>query len=145
VNAAGQLTDLEHQTVTDFHTKMRALPGYASVKSMADLKPGRSPVRLSADAQFIIRGRVPLDPNSRYELRQLKSSRNHRELEMIRAHGTLMGGSASTLDKDAVPIRVDAYGSDSYRITPEHPLAPGEYALGLRGMVTDLYCFGVDR
>jgi len=34
---------------------------------------------------------------------------------------------------------------NSYRIVPEHPLAPGEYALAFRGMVTEIYCFGVDQ
>jgi hypothetical protein len=145
VNPVGELIPLDQETLTDFHTKTRALPGYASVKTMAELKPGHSSVRLNANLQFIVRGRASLDPNSRYELRQLKTDKSERESEMGRAHGTLMGGSASTLDKNAIPIRVEEYGSDSYRITPERPVAPGEYGLGLRGVVAELYCFGVDR
>ena len=58
----------------------------------------------------------------------------------------MLGGSAtSKLSDGALPIRFEEYGGTSYRITPEQPFAPGEYALLLRGVVNDLYCFGVDR
>ena len=43
-----------------------------------------------------------------------------------------------------MPIRFEEYGSNSYRIVPERTLTPGEYALAMHGVVTELYCFGVD-
>lgn len=44
-----------------------------------------------------------------------------------------MGGSGtSTLDSGTIPLHFEDYGTDSYRVTPEHPLQPGEYAIGLR-------------
>lgn len=65
---------------------------------------------------------------------------------ITQGHGTVFGGSAtSKLDDGALPIRFEEYGQNSYRITLEQPLVRGEYALLLRGAVTDLYCFGVDR
>src|SRR4029077_15966610 len=64
MDANGKLIELERQTVT-FHAKMKVLPGYASVKTTAQFKPGRSPVRVTATEQFIVRGRAPIDPLSR--------------------------------------------------------------------------------
>jgi hypothetical protein len=158
VDANGNLIGLEHQTVT-FHSRVRALPGYAWVKLIAEFKPGQSPVRLAANAQFVIRGR-PIDAASRFELRPLKVSKDHRELVMNQAHGSIFGTSATSYpDEGAVAIQFEEYGANSYRITPNQPLAAGEYALalagergpvhvvpgGVRGLVSQLYCFGVDR
>lgn len=145
VDANGKLIDLERQTVT-FKTKMKVLPGYASVKMTTQFKPGLSSVRLPATAQFIVRGRTVIDPVSRFELRALKGSKDHREFVMTQGHGSILGGSAtSNPSEGAVPIRFEEYGTSSYRITPAQPLEPGEYALAVRGLVTELYCFGVDR
>jgi hypothetical protein len=145
VDANGTLVELERETVT-FHSKVRVLPGYASVKMTTEFKPGRSPVRLAATAQFIVRGRAPIDPLSRFELRALKGSKDHREFVMTQAHGSILGGSAtSNPEEGAVAIRFEEYGANSYRITTDKPLAPGEYALAMRGFVSELYCFGVDR
>src|ERR1051326_6540577 len=120
VDSAGKLTELERQSVTTFHTKTKALPGYATVKMLAEFKPGRSPVRLTADAKFVVKGRAPIDPASRFELRLLKASKDHREFLMTQGHGTLLGGSAtSKLDEGALPVRFEDYGADSYRITPD--------------------------
>jgi hypothetical protein len=144
-DSAGKLTELEHQNVTNFHTKTRALPGYATVKMLAEFKPGHSSVRLPANARFVVKGRASIDPASRFELRLLKASKTHREILMTQAHGTLLGGSAtSKLDEGAVSVHFEEYGADSYRITPVQPLAPGEYAFGTPGYVTQLFCFGVD-
>ena len=71
---------------------------------------------------------------------------DHREFVMTQAHGSILGGSAtSNPEEGAVAIRFEEYGANSYRITPDKPLAPGEYALAARGLVSELYCFGVDR
>jgi hypothetical protein len=146
LGAKGELTELDHQQVTTIHAKTKPLPGYATVKVLAEFKPAHASVRLSGGAQFIVKGRSPLDPSSRYELRLLKVSKDRREILMTQAHGTIIGGTATTnLDEGALSIRFENYGADSYRIIPEQILPPGEYALGLRGLVTELYCFGVDR
>jgi hypothetical protein len=145
VDANGKLVDLERQTVT-FHTKTKVLPGYATVKMTTQFKPGYSSVRLPTTAQFVVRGRAPIDPVSRFELRALKGSKDHREFVMTQGHGSIFGGSAtSNPSEGAVPIRFEEYGTSSYRITPDRPLEPGEYALALRGFASELYCFGVDR
>jgi hypothetical protein len=146
VGTNGELTELDHQTVTTFHSKSKVLPGYATVKVLAEIKPGHALLRLPGNAQFVIRGRSLVDPLSLYELRALKVSKDHREILMTQGHGTIVGGTAtSKLDEGEVPIRFDEYGASSYRITPLQPLPRGEYALALRGSVTELYCFGVDR
>lgn len=145
VDSSGKLIDLERDTVT-FHAKSKVLPGYASVKMEAEFKPAHASVRLSATAQFIVRGRSEINPESVYELRILKSSKDRRDFVMTQSHGTVFGGGAtSNLDEGAVPIKFAEYGANSYRITPEQPLALGEYALTMRGFVTEIYCFGVDR
>ena len=145
LDATGRILPLERETAT-FHARTKALPGYASVKVLAQLKPGRSAVRVEGNAaQFFVRGRAPVDPSTRYELRALKRSKDHREFVMNRGHGTLVGGAAaSSLDEGTIPIRIQEYGESSYRITPAQALAAGEYALALRGVVAELYCFGVD-
>jgi hypothetical protein len=146
VDQAGKLIDLEHQTVTNFHAKTKALPGYASVKMLAEFKPSHSSVRIPATAQFVIRGRSQVDPSSIYELRLLKSAKDHREILISTGKGTLVGArSTSNVDDDAIPIRFEEYGEASYRITPQQPLRAGEYALSIRGAITELYCFGVDK
>lgn len=145
VDSNGKLIELERNTVA-FHAKTKVLPGYASVKMVAEFKPGKAPVRMSSSAQFIVRGRSPLDPMSRFQLRVLKSSKDRREILITQGHGSVFGGGAtSSMNEGAIPIRFEEYGGNSYRITPEHPLPAGEYALALRGMVSELYCFGVDQ
>jgi hypothetical protein len=142
---SGTLIQLERETVT-FHSKVTALPGYASVKMITEFKPGHSPVRMAATVQFIVRGRTSIDPLSRFELRVLKVSKDHREFVMTQGHGSVFGGSAtSNPEEGAVSIRFEEYGANSYRITPDKPLPPGEYALSVKGLVSELYCFGVDQ
>jgi len=144
LDATSKLIELERKTVT-FRSKMKILPGYASVKMTSEFKPGQSPVRLSSAVQFVVRGRLPIDPQSRFELRVLKASKTRRELAMTTAHGSVFGGSAtSNPEEGAIPIRFEEYDSSSYRITPERPLVRGEYALTGRGFVSELYCFGID-
>lgn len=138
----GNLIDLEYKTVA-LHPRSWAVPGYASVKMVADLKPSQSPIRLPASSQFVVRGLVNVNPATVYELRQLKDSKNHREFVMSQAHGSIVGGAVNP-EEGAIPIRFEEYGSSSFRIIPEQPLAPGEYALMVRGRYSQLFCFGVD-
>jgi len=145
VGADGRLIELERVAVT-FHAKTRALPGYATVKMTTQFKPGVSSVRLPSAVQFVVRGRAGgINPVSRFELRLLQHSKAHREFVMMRGHGSIIGGAAtSNLDEGAVPLRFEEHGAASYRITPTKALSPGEYALAVRGMASELYCFGVD-
>jgi hypothetical protein len=138
----GNLMDLEYRNVV-LHPKSWAVPGYASFKTVADFKPGLSPIRLPATAQFVVRGRVDVDPARVYELRQLKGSKSHRELVLSQAHGSIVGVEANP-EEGAIPIQFAEYGNSSFRIVPMQPLEPGEYALMLRGRYSQLYCFGVD-
>jgi hypothetical protein len=140
----GDLIELE-RAIVEFHSKVRALPGYASVRMTAEFKPGRSPVRLPRDVQFVVRGRAPIDPVTRYELLLLKASKSHREFVMTTAHGSVFGARSTTKDEAEVTIHFDEYGAESYRIVPDQPLAPGEYALAVRGLATEAFCFGVDK
>jgi hypothetical protein len=145
VDSTGKLIDLERDTIT-FRAKSKVLPGYASVKMESEFKPAHASVRLPATAQFIVRGRSQINPASVYELRVLKTSKDRRDFVLTQTHGSVFGAtSTSDLDEGAVPIKFQEYGTNSYRIVPEGRLAPGEYALTLRGMVTEIYCFGVDQ
>lgn len=144
VASDGGLIELERISVT-FHSKVHAFIGYASVKMSAEFKPGQSLMRLPANVQFVVRGRSELDPASRFELRKLKASKSHREIVMVRSSaGVFNGDSTSDMHEGSIPLQFEEYGTNSYRITVAGPLEPGEYALALRGMVTELYCFGVD-
>jgi hypothetical protein len=100
---------------------------------------------LAGNAQFTIKGRLGVDPATIYELRVLKVSKDHREILIAQAHGSVLGASStSKLEDGVLPVRFEEYGDNSYRIIPEKPLAQGEYALSVRGNVMDLYCFGVN-
>jgi len=138
----GNLIDLEYRNVV-LHPKNWAVPGYASVKTVADFEPSQSPIRLPASAQFVVRGRTNGYPATIYELRLLKGSKSHREFVLIQAHGSIVGGAVNP-EEGAIPIRFRQYGTSSFRIIPERPLAPGEYALMVRGRYSQLFCFGVD-
>src|SRR5271168_3912757 len=106
----GELIELEHQNVTTFHSKSKVLPGYATVKVLAEFKPGHASLRLPGNSQFVIRGRSLVDPSSLYALRALKVSKDHREILMTQGHGTIVGGTAtSKLDEGEVPIRFEEY------------------------------------
>ncbi|HEY6243697.1 MAG TPA: hypothetical protein VIX17_07120 [Pyrinomonadaceae bacterium] len=141
----GNFAELDHQKVTTFHAKAKPLPGSASVKVSAEFKPAHAQTRLPGNVQFVVKGRSAIDPSTLYELRSLKIKKDHREILMTQAHGTLIGGSAtSKLDEGVLLIRFTEYGDNSYRITPDKPLPAGEYALTLHGNVMDLFCFGVD-
>jgi hypothetical protein len=145
VDAHGRLIDLEHQTVT-YHNKVVPLPGYASVKVVSKFKPNVASVRVPSTAQFIVRGHDHIDPASLYELRPLEASKDHREFVTTQGHGSVFTGAKMTnLDQQALAVRFEQYGSSSYRIIPEQPLPPGEYALAVRGRFSELYCFGVDQ
>src|ERR1039458_852592 len=138
----GNFIDLEYKNVA-FRPKSWAVPGYASFKTVADFKPGQSPIPLPSNAQFVVRGRVDVDPAMVYELRLLKGSERHRELVLSQAHGSIVGGAVNP-EEGAIPIRFEEYGTYSFRIIPAQPLAPGEYALMVRGRYSQLFCFGVD-
>lgn len=138
----GNFIDLEYKNVV-LHPKSWAVPGYASFKTVADFEPGQSPIRLPASARFVVRGGVNVNPVTIYELRMLKGSKSHREFVMTQAHGSIVGGAVNP-EEGAIPIRFEEYGTSSFRIVPEQPLAPGEYALMVRGRYSQLYCFGVD-
>jgi hypothetical protein len=138
----GNFVDLEYKNVV-LHPKSWAVPGYASFKTVADFEPGQSPIRLPASAQFAVRGRANVNPAMIYELRLLKGSKSHREFVMSQAHGSIVGGAVNP-EEGAIPIRFEQYGTSSFRIIPDQPLAPGEYALVVRGRYSQLFCFGVD-
>ncbi len=138
----GNFVDLEYKNVV-LRPKSWAVPGYASVKMVADLKPGQSPIRLPGSAQFVVRGNVNVNPATIYELRLLKGSKSHREFVMSQAHGSIVGGAVNP-EEGAIPIRFEEYGASSFRVIPEQALTPGEYALMVRGRYSQLYCFGVD-
>jgi hypothetical protein len=138
----GNLIELEYKNVA-FRPKGWSVPGYASFKTVADFKPGQSPIRLPSNAQFVVRGRVDVDPATVYELRLLKGSKSHREFVLSQAHDSIVGGAVNP-EEGAIPIRFEDYGNSSFRILPAQPLAPGEYALVVRGRYSQLFCFGVD-
>jgi hypothetical protein len=138
----GNFIDLEYKNVV-LRPKSWAVPGYASFKTVADFGPSQSPIRLPASAQFAVRGRANVNPATIYELRLLKGSKSHREFTLSQAHGSIVGGAVNP-EEGAIPIRFEQYGTSSFRIIPEQPLAPGEYALMVRGRYSQLYCFGVD-
>jgi hypothetical protein len=115
------------------------------VKMTALIKTSKSPVRVASDSKFVVSGRSQVDPASVFRLRMLKASKNEREYLLTTGHGSIIGGSStSTMSAGDIPIHFEEYGTHSYRISPEHPLVPGEYALAFGGMPSQIFCFGVD-
>ena len=142
LGANGNLIELERSSVA-LHSKVLPLPGYLKTKSTAQIDGARAPVRLASNAEFVVKGRSMTDPQTRYSLKLLKVSRDHRQYTVIQGHAVVFSGSTST-DEESVPIRFEDYGATSYRIVPQRPLEPGEYAFALKGASSDIYCFGVD-
>ena len=101
----GNFIDLEYKNVV-LHPKSWAVPGYASVKTVADFEPGQSPIRLPASAQFVVRGRTNVNPATIYEPRLLKGSKSHREFVMSQAHGSIVGGAVNP-EEGAILIRFE--------------------------------------
>ena len=92
LDANGKLIELERQTVT-FHSKAKVFPGYASVKMTTEFKPGHSPVRIAGTAQFIVRGRAPIDPVSREAAGVEGRNRNTRRDDARRRFGACSDSS----------------------------------------------------
>jgi len=145
LGADGQLVALEHQNAV-FKSHVKSFVAYATVKSEAELTSAHAPIRLSSNVQLVVKGRLPLDPASRFELRPLEVKGKHREIVLTKGHGSIAGASAtSSFDEPGIPLHFEEYGEASYRFAPEKPLVPGEYAISVKGAITNLYCFGVDK
>jgi hypothetical protein len=144
--------DLERQTAK-IHTSAHSIVVATSAKSTAQIKPGKSPERLSAsNLEFVVRSPLAAtssDLSRFFVLRKVEKKGGKREIVItkVRAYSTIVTSSATAttnLDEGQIPITFTKFGEHSVRIVPNQPLTPGEYALSTPIQFMELFCFGVD-
>lgn len=150
--ASDHLIELERQT-GKIHTSAHSVIVATSAKSTVEIKPGKSPVRLSASSlEFVVRSPLAAtsgDLSRFFVLRKMEKKGSKREIVItkVQAYSAIVtsGATATTnLAEGQIPITFTKYGDHSVRIVPTQPLAPGEYALSTPIQFMELFCFGVD-
>lgn len=82
------------------------------------------------------------DPHEIIKLYKLEVAKDGRRLSMA-STGVLGISSKSTTEQNAVGFSAQVFGKSSLLITPDSPLAPGEYVFSSTDSQNS-YCFGVD-
>jgi hypothetical protein len=121
----GSLKSLERGT-GEIHTSIRAL-GYGGFNGYYIYKGAHSPEQLDADhLAFVVRLKNDGDdPTSAFRLTALESKKEARRV--INSKLRVIGGAKSSIAEHQIPINIVKYGPNSFKITPEQKLAPGEY------------------
>jgi hypothetical protein len=143
----GTLLTLESQKLTtehETHNRFVYVQG-----SSQQLVPGEhSPIRLGGNAVFVIKwvqGMDAIDPNTMVKLRPFVIQKGQRVLPVRSGKAVIFSGTKSQSTPDnSLPVTFKKYGQNSLLITPQAPLAPGEYVLEANGGFAGVNCFGVD-
>lgn len=126
-------------------TKVRALgfgggssylqwPTATCAKRFSTAKPPQLAVRVQSTQK---------DPHDIVQFFKVESSKNGRKLK-IASVGALGLGGKSTMSEHAVGFSASVMGRSSLLISPDSPLAPGEYILSSSDSQNS-YCFGIDQ
>src|SRR5262249_3602738 len=97
-------------------------------------------LRLPANQElsFVVELVSGVDPRE-FELYPFRSMNGKRQL--VIGSGSVFRGQPIILP---IQINISRYGESSYKISPSHKLAAGEYVFMARSS-TEVFCFGVDR
>jgi hypothetical protein len=111
--------------------------GFSKGCDTVELSGDSSSFRMKADDKltFVFKTGSP-EKVSLYRLDQKKKKRSFLIAKM--APGS-MGGSQ---EFRGLPVEVSKYGDSSFKLVPNSPLTPGEYAIMIAGV---LYTFGIDQ
>jgi hypothetical protein len=150
LDPSGALVPLERQNATA-DVKMKAM-GWGGMRSSNTYNGPKSPVRFKEgqNIRFVVRN--PYLPGSGIEPRPdrlvtldvLKTSTNKRELGVMNTPGVGAAfGQKGKIEQETLrPLSFSRYGEQSYQISPEKPLEPGEYLI--RYGLSESFLFGID-
>jgi hypothetical protein len=147
LNLDGSLLTLESQKLTAEHeTHNRFVYVQGSAEQTV---PGEhSPIRVGGNAVFVIKwvqGMDAIDPNTMVKLRPFVIQKGMRALSLRSGKAVIFSGTKSQSTPDnSLAVTFKKYGQNSLLITPQTPLAPGEYVLEANGGFAGVNCFGVD-
>lgn len=132
-------TPLEKQ-----RTSNRARAGALRARSANEIEGTASPVRLTAQPlRFIVRHDTNT-VNPTQVVNVFRMSVNERRGVRLVETGSVGAFTSRSMDIDFLSFEGERYGSSSYLITIEEPLAPGEYAITLDGSRDVFNLFGID-
>jgi hypothetical protein len=135
-----KLVALERQN-PPFKIKARGFIVVASSMS-AQLKGGKSPIRVAAGQVDLVIRTAATDPQSIFVLRRLDAKKDSRQIVVSRGHVTPVGATFDSNNSgSSMPVEFARYGQGSVKASAKLPA--GEYAIG-RPMGPALFCFGVD-
>ncbi len=107
-----------------------AAPASGRANFSARIKGAHAAVRLAAgEAQKF---RVCSADPTRYKLYALRSTKNSREVTIVRVN-IWIGGAKSVLSNSEIPITIEAAANGCFTIAPKEPLADGEYGISPTG------------
>lgn len=100
--------------------------GFSSVTTSVIVSGGASSFHVSGDMQPTFVFRVFKDEEaSRAKLFQFNAKGSDREYDLSKWH------HKESTTNTGLPINIGKFGQSSFKVTPESPLAPGEYTLTL--------------
>jgi len=142
----GSLEKLEKQSS---ELKTKAVP-YVGVTRFISILGSKSPVRVKANAQFIIKVDADTDPETVFYVQASKGAGKNREIDMEKMSAWAgYGAKGKSVKKDQVALSFEKVSDGVYKITPTG-LKPGtEYGFvnatqGASGGQSTVFLFGVD-
>ena len=142
LGADGKLTELEKQTAK-IEAKGHSYIVVTKSTVRYAISGPHSPVRTPPGESFVVRLHIgDMDPTTMIHLYKLDADKNSRFYKAAGSSASILGAKTDTADPNTVPIKMDKYGDNSYKITTQQPLEPGEYAFVAMGL--NAQCFGVD-
>jgi hypothetical protein len=145
--ADGHLEPLERKPV-GVMGKVKAF-GFGGADVLYQIQDEHSTVRRPAGAPLDIVVRLEnqdVDPATLVVLYPLKVVKGQRQL-LISGARPFSGHTKSDLQSKQLQMNFSKYGQKSVKITPQTPLAPGEYAITVQTQNSQptAYCFGIDE
>lgn len=139
----GALSPLERQTPA-IRTKVKGL-GFGGGDAFGEVSGAKSPIRFTAGSvpAFIVRAASrDKDPASTIQFFAWKVNKDSRVMIISKVRALGLGTQSGTGASD-VRFIASKFGDASFKVVPESPLPPGEYALSMVD-IRDAFFFGVD-
>ena len=143
----GSLEKLEKQ---NSEIKVKQVP-YVGTTRFISITGGKSPVRVKADATFIVKVDAETDPETVFYVQASKGGAKNREIDMEKVSAYAgYGAKGKSVKKDQVPLNFEKISDGVYKITATGLKAGTEYgfvntAQGASGTQSTVFLFGVDQ
>lgn len=142
----GGLTPLEEEKAMTQNQSHRFMVITPNIKTFKSIPNPASPVRVGPNARFVVKMMIgDIDPQTRIQLVKLTTTKKDREILIMTTKQSLIPGGGvkqNRAPEEGIAVSIQKYGTSSYEIVPQTPLAPGEYAFSDTGV--SVQCFGVD-